>query len=138
MIKNKLLLLVLVTLCVSIGTVQLAYAQETTTPPIDNLTLFCVTLTAILGTLTAAVLGWLDSGEPFNGRKFASSILHAVVAGVVIVIGYSFRTSVDWFDYLIVFLSGAGVDVTLNRISGAIASRNATKTTVTETPSTTK
>lgn len=133
MVKKKLLLVVLVMLCIPVG---LAYAQETTptTTTIDNLTLFCVTLTAILGTLTAALLGWLDSGEPFNGRKFAASTLHAVVAGIVIVVGYSFRTSVDWFDYLIVFLSGAGVDVTLNRISGAIASR--TKTTATPTPTT--
>jgi len=129
--KKKLLFVVLVVLCILI---RPAYAQETTAPTtttIENLTLFCVTLTAILGTLTAAVLGWLDSGEPFNGRKFASSILHAVIAGIVIIVGYSFRTNVDWFDYLVVFLSGAGVDVTLNRISGAIASRNATKTTTT-------
>jgi hypothetical protein len=52
-------------------------------------------------------------------------MLHAIVAGIVIVVGYSFRPSIDWFDFALIFLSGMGVDVVLNRATGAIAAKAA-------------
>jgi len=136
MTTKKMFVVVLLTLVMVIATpsIALAYAQGNqtgtvppTTPqlPIDDLTLTICLLVAVAGTIFAAVLGWLDSGETFNGRKFASSVLHAVISGIMIVVGYSFRTTVDWFDFLLIFSAGAGVDVILNRATGMIAQKGA-------------
>ena len=144
MTTRKMFVVILLALVAVMATpsIALVYAQgnqtgtvSSSTPqlPIDDLTLTICLLVAVAGTITAATLGWLDSGEPFNGRKFTSSILHAVVAGIVIVIGYSFRSTVDWFDFVLIFLTGAGVDVTLNRIQGAIVSSGKTSSTSTTT-----
>jgi hypothetical protein len=95
---------------------------------LSNLDILLVTVAAVSGTLFAAALGWLDSGEPFNGRKFTSSILHAVVAGILIAVGnYALVASISVWDLFVAFLSGAGVDVVLNRAGGAIAARADTK-----------
>ena len=92
-------------------------------------------LASVLGALTIAVLGWLESGEAFNGRTFASSILRAIIAGIVSAIGFStIETPLLW-DYIIAFLAGVGIDAAGNRISGAISARKATTTTpATPTP----
>ena len=36
----------------------------------------------VLGAITVAVLGWIDSGEPFNPRKFGASIAFLIGAGI--------------------------------------------------------
>lgn len=82
-----------------------------------------LTVAAVLGALFAAVMGWLESGEAFNGRKFASSVLRAVIAGILIAVGYQYVSAVDALDYLIVFLAGCGVDAVGNRAAGAIKAR---------------
>ena len=75
---------------------------------------------AFVGGTTSAVLGWLDSKEPFEVRKFTASIIRALVAGVVFAVGYSFTNGLSPIDLGIAFCGGAGVDVLGNRISGAI------------------
>jgi hypothetical protein len=83
-----------------------------------------LTFLSIVGALFSAVLGWLDSGEPFAPKKFTASILRAVIAGIVSALGFSTLETVAYWDYALAFLAGAGIDVFGNRISGAIASRN--------------
>ena len=79
-----------------------------------------VALAAFGGGIVAAILGWLDSGEVFIGRKFASSVLRALVAGGVFAIGYQLAGAVSTMDIMVAFVGGAGVDVLGNRISGSI------------------
>ena len=65
-------------------------------------------------------MGWLDSGEVFIGRKFASSVIRALVAGGAFAIGYTLAGSVSIMDIVIAFVAGAGVDGLGNRVAGSI------------------
>jgi len=147
MTTKKMFVVVLLALIMVMSTSAVAavYAQgnQTSTTisipsyPIDTLTLSVATIVAILGTITAAVLGWQESGEPFNSGKFVASLLHAIVAGAVIIVGFGFNSSINFLDFLVIYLTGAGVDVLLNRVTGAIAQKGATtasSTTATSPP----
>ncbi len=76
-----------------------------------------VALAATVGGLVTALLGWLDSNEPFDGRKFGSSAIRAFIAGGVFAAGYEPSGSIGILDLLFAFLGGAGVDVLGNRIA---------------------
>lgn len=92
---------------------------------LTDIQILLVAVLSIAGALFAATLGWLDSGEPFNARKYTSSILRAFIAGMVFAVtSYAGLETADIWSYFASFLGGAGVDVVGNRISGAIASRN--------------
>jgi drug/metabolite transporter (DMT)-like permease len=77
-----------------------------------------IALAGLSGGLVAALLGWLESGEPFNPRKFGGSVIRALVAGVIFAVGYHIADSLSILDLLYAFLGGAGVDVLGNRIAG--------------------
>jgi len=72
----------------------------------------------LLGGLVAALLGWLESGETFNPRKFGGSAIRALIAGVVFAAGYHLASPAGMLDLFYAFLGGAGVDVLGNRIAG--------------------
>ncbi len=76
-----------------------------------------IALSALLGGLVAALLGWLDSNEAFNPRKFGGSGIRALIAGIVFAVGYHLSGQVGTLDLFYVFLGGAGVDVLGNRIA---------------------
>jgi hypothetical protein len=76
---------------------------------------------AFIGGLFAALLGWLESGEPFVARKFASSIMRALLASAVFAIGYTVTPVLSGiFGVIAAFLAGAGVDVIGNRLAGSV------------------
>ena len=77
-------------------------------------------ISAFIGGIVVALLGWLDSGETFEVRKFSASIVRALIAGVVFAVGYTYANSLSPIDIGIAFCGGAGIDVLGNRISGAI------------------
>jgi len=77
-------------------------------------------LLTVLGAITVAILGWIDSGEPFNPRKFASSLLRAVFAGFVSALIFEGTTEATTFTYLSAFLIGAGIDVAGHRLAGTL------------------
>lgn len=79
-----------------------------------------VAVLAFMGGIVAALLGWMDSGEGFNIRKFSASVVRSLVAGVVFAVGYSFSNGLSPVDLGVAFCGGAGVDAFGNRISGAI------------------
>jgi len=85
-----------------------------------DLSIVLIALVAFAGGLAAAVLGWVDSAEPFNRRKFARSVVAALIAGVGFGVGYSLVGNVTGRDVLLAFLSGAGIDVVSNRGIGAV------------------
>jgi len=83
-----------------------------------------IALAAFGGGIIAALIGWGDTGGPFNISKFRSSLLRAVIAAVLFAVGYGFSGSgVSMLDIFYAILGGAGVDVAGNRIAGVIANR---------------
>lgn len=75
---------------------------------------------AFVGATASAILGWLDSQETFDIRKFMASIVRALVAAVVFAVGYHYINSITPLDIGVSFLGGAGVDALGNRVAGAI------------------
>jgi len=79
-----------------------------------------IAVAAFSGGIVAALLGWLESKEPFDARKFSASIARALVAAVGFAVGYHYANSITPIDIGIAFCGGAGFDVLGHRISGAI------------------
>jgi len=79
-----------------------------------------IALVALAGGLVAALLGWLESNEAFNTRKFGGSSIRALIAAVVFAIGYHLSSPVGVLDLFYAFLGGAGVDVIGNRVAGKL------------------
>ena len=80
-----------------------------------------VALSAFGGGIVSALLGWMGSGENFIARKFAASVLRALLAGAAFAISYSLVTGVaTGMDIVIAFGAGAGIDVLGNRIAKSI------------------
>jgi hypothetical protein len=77
-----------------------------------------IALAGLSGGLVAALLGWLESGEPFNPRKFGGSVIRALIAGIIFAVGYQLSEPFGILDLFYAFLGGAGVDVLGNRIAG--------------------
>lgn len=82
-----------------------------------------IAIAAFVGAMLSAGLGYLESGEAFNPKKFGASLVRAVVAGIVFAVGYSFSNGIGVIDILIAVAGGAGVDVLGNRAAGAIFAR---------------
>ncbi len=78
---------------------------------------------AFLGGVVTALLGWTESNLPFNIKKFMSSVIRALIAGVGIAVVFEYGGSIGPLSYLIAFLAGAGVDVGGNRVAGAITAK---------------
>ncbi len=80
-----------------------------------------VVLSALAGGLVVALLGWSESNEPFDPRKFGGSVIRTLIAAVIFAAGYELsHTVVTVPDLFYAFLSGAGVDVISNRIAGRL------------------
>ena len=77
---------------------------------------------AFLGGIVAALLGWTETNEAFDARKFCSSLIRAIIAGGVIAVAFNY-SEITLLSFLIAFLAGAGVDAGGNRIAGAISAR---------------
>jgi len=81
--------------------------------------LIIVAIAAFGGGVLSALLGWLDSKETFNSRKFGKSAVIALLAGIGFAVGYSFGDGVEVGDVFLAILGGAGVDSLSNRVIGA-------------------
>lgn len=79
-----------------------------------------ISVAAFLGGIASGTLGYLDSGEAFQLRKFMASVVRALIAAVIFAISYTYNNHVTPIDFGIAFIAGAGVDVLGNRVSGAI------------------
>lgn len=77
-----------------------------------------IALAAFLGGLAAATLGYLESKEPFEPKKFARSVIVALVAAASFAVGFTLGNGASARDVLLAFLSGAGLDVIANRALG--------------------
>jgi hypothetical protein len=82
--------------------------------------LIYIAFAALAGGIAVALLGWLDSHEPFNPRKFGGSAVRAFVAGIVFATSYHAVPIINTLDIFFAFLGGAGIDVLGNRIAGSL------------------
>jgi len=88
-----------------------------------EINIFLIGLAAFAGGMATALLGWTESGEAWDGKKFISSVIRALVGGIAIAVAMDYSGASIPIVYLMAFLSGAGVEVGGNRIAGAIAAR---------------
>jgi hypothetical protein len=65
--------------------------------------------------IIVALLGWLDSKEPFSPRKFAASCIRALIAGIIW--GAAYSGSLKWEAILAAIASGPFFDTVINRIA---------------------
>jgi len=82
-----------------------------------------IVLATFAGSLAAGVAGWLESGEKFECRKFIATAIRGFVASIITAITLNF-VEASPLNYLLAFLSGAGIDVLGKRVSGAIKYQN--------------
>ena len=79
-----------------------------------------IALLASAGGVFASLMGWANAHEPFNARKFISSIGVAVFSGIAVALLYQNTDVIGARDYLLAFASGAGMDGVANRAWGTI------------------
>lgn len=93
-----------------------------------------ISIAAVMGGVVVALLGWLESSEPFNIRKFGGSVIRALIAGAIFAAGYEMSDAAGWRDLFYAFLAGAGVDVIGNRIAGKFGNGSFPLSNSPETP----
>ncbi len=79
-----------------------------------------VALAAFVGGLVVALLGWFDSKESFDKKKFGASIIRSLIAGIIWAATYSVSDLPQEKILLYAFLGGAGFDVLGNRVASSL------------------
>jgi len=74
----------------------------------------------VAGAISVAILGWVESGESFDKRKFAGSIIRAIIGGFASALIFQGTENPTTWIYVSAFLIGAGIDVSGHRLIGAI------------------
>lgn len=85
----------------------------------EDMGIVVVALAATFGGVLSALMGWWDSKEPFDSRKFSRSVVVALLSGMAFAISYSFAGDVSIKDIFLAIMSGAGIDSLTNRALGA-------------------
>lgn len=81
-----------------------------------------VTGAAIVGAFLAAMLGWLESTEAFSSRKFARSVITAIISGITFAATYNYTQSVAMpMLVILAILGGVGIDTGAKKILGAVS-----------------
>lgn len=93
-----------------------------------DLSLLWLVLAAFFGGILAALLGWMESHEPFVGRKFFASIIRSFVAALVAALAYPYIGAITVPILLGAVLAGAGVDVLGHRLAGSTTPTGPTTT----------
>jgi hypothetical protein len=76
-----------------------------------------IALAAFVGGVVAALLGFLESHEGFDSRKFGASAIRALIAALIFALANQGAPSA--VNILYAFLGGAGIDVLVNRVGGS-------------------
>lgn len=85
------------------------------------MSLWILGLAAFGGGLVASLLGWADSHEPFDGKKFTKSVLLALLGGLGFAVSYNLAgAEATSKDIILAALGGAGWDNLSNRFLGAV------------------
>jgi len=91
-----------------------------------ELTVFVILvfLAAFLGGIVTAIMGWVSTTEPFIGRKFLTSVVKSFIGAAVIAVAFDYSGTTSIILLLAAFLSGAGVDAGIKRVTDAIKSNS--------------
>lgn len=79
-----------------------------------------IAVAAFVGALLAGLLAWLESGEPWDWRKYGATAIRAVFSGLLFAIQHPPYGNMV-LAVLYAILGGAGVQVIANHISGKLA-----------------
>ena len=90
---------------------------------VSELEILAIAVVSVLGAVVSATLGWLESEESFDMRKYSASLIRAVFAGLVNAFGFSTVQQIDMWMYIVAFLGGAGIDVLGHRASETMRAR---------------
>ena len=82
-----------------------------------------IALAAFVGGVATAFLGFLDSQQEFQIRKFCASLIRSCFAAVVIAAAFQYSDEMQPVDIALAFLGGAGIDVIGNRTAGILRRR---------------
>ena len=66
--------------------------------------------------IAVAALGWLESKEKFDIRKFSASIIRSLIAGVIWAAAYPLDKPLSWEVVLGAIASGPFFDTVLNKV----------------------
>ena len=78
-------------------------------------------LAAFGGAILSALMGWADSKEPFDTRKFLKSIMAGILTGAGVAMSFTVSENpLGIRDYIFAFIAGSGIDVLSNRAMGAL------------------
>lgn len=72
------------------------------------------------GALALSFLGFTNSKEPFDMRKFIGSAITAVVSGVGVAVTFNYDNGVTIISYMTAFLTGVGADAGRKVIADSI------------------
>jgi len=92
----------------------------------NEIEIVIVAFSTIMGAILSGWLGWLESGEPFEERKFMATMLRGVLVALVEFVGISAllpEIPLTVVTLVTAFLIGAGFDVLLKRGQGAVETR---------------
>ena len=79
----------------------------------------------IFGGALSAILGWLDSDETFNPRKFTSGIIRASIGGIALAV--IFPITQGTASLVLLFLATVGVDAGANKVTNIVTSKKKPK-----------
>ena len=77
-------------------------------------TLVIAIIVAGLGGALSAFIGWMDSDEVFDARKFSSGIIRGAIAGALLAI--SIEVEITTRTLILLFFSALGLDNVINRV----------------------
>jgi hypothetical protein len=89
---------------------------------IENLQIIFLIIAGLIGTAIAAILGYTNSAENFDLKKFLSSFIRGSLGIIVYIVGaYALVNLVGTWDYIEVALFAAGFEVIGQRAQGVLA-----------------
>ncbi len=71
---------------------------------------------AFAGGAFAGWLGWRKSGEDWDWKKYQVTLATSFVTALSITFYFTYSETLDFKDYILAFLTGAGMDNLVNRV----------------------
>jgi hypothetical protein len=81
--------------------------------------------------VAVAGLGWLDSKEKFDLRKFLASVIRSLIAGIIWAAAYPLDKPLSWEIVIGAIASGPFFDTVINRVGSLMGN---SKFPLTDTP----
>ncbi len=70
--------------------------------------------------MLVAILGWLESKEPFHVRSFCASCIRSLIAGIIWAAAYPLDKPLSWEIVIGAIASGPFFDTVVNRVGSLL------------------